>query len=406
VILGRTAMALGDEAVYGIDLETGDVVWDVPRSGGPLSVPAVAPGVDGSPDLLLYLDGPASGAGAAEGEGTDVVAIDLADRSERWRTSLDEQARTGVTVDGDVAYVGDQAGTLYAVGVDDGAVGWTVELDEAEDGCAAFPGMRIDAPIAVADGAVVAVGSGSDDRTSVVSAHDAATGECRWRQAPQIGSSIASPPTAGDGRVLVAYVDRLVRSFDARDGTERWSALALSFFLQLSPPSTAGGAVYVADVEGGLYRLDAEDGARAWSHQLNERVIRSAPVVAGEAVLLGLNDGRLVAVDATSGHLVWQSEAMPGLVGAIAVTPDVLVAVKGGRDAGLVAFEHDPAGALVDVAPPTDLEPGTTLARAGLAVAIVLAVVLVPGVLARRRFGDAFSEEERDGGGGDDEEEP
>jgi hypothetical protein len=67
-----------------------------------------------------------------------------------------------------------------------------------------------------------------------------------------------------------------------------------------------------------------------------------------------------------------------------------IVAVKGGRRAGLVAFEHDPGGTLVDLPSPTDLDAASTLARVGLAAALALAIVLVPGLIAARRFGGAF----------------
>lgn len=59
----------------------------------------------------------------------------------------------------------------------------------------------------------------------------------------------------------------------------------------------------------------------------------------------------------------------------------------------MIAFEHDPDGRLVDVPSPTELDGGTTLARIGVAAAIALAVLLVPGMLLRRRFGDAFAAE-------------
>jgi outer membrane protein assembly factor BamB len=147
--------------------------------------------------------------------------------------------------------------------------------------------------------------------------------------------------------------------------------------------------VFAADISGGLYGLDANDGERRWSYQLNEVVFRSSPVVSDASVLLGLGDGRLVAIDVSSGHLVWESDASPGLVGTIALSTDAVIAVKGGRGAGLIAFEHDPDGALVDVPSPTELDVGTTLSRYGLAAVLVFGVALVPGLLARRRFGPA-----------------
>ena len=86
---------------------------------------------------------------------------------------------------------------------------------------------------------------------------------------------------------------------------------------------------------------------------------------------------------------MWESDPTPGLVGTIALSTDAVIAVKGGRDAGLIAFEHDPDGALIDVPSPTELDAGTTLSRYGLAAVLVFGVALVPGLLGRRRFGPA-----------------
>jgi outer membrane protein assembly factor BamB len=417
VLFGGQALTVGQTAVYALDLSTGDVVWQVPRDGGPLSVPAVVAGTGRAPDMLLYLEGPAEGDGSgaspsptgspsasspsattspsaspsagATAAGSDLVAIDLSDRSELWRASLGAESRTGVAVEGDAAFVADNDGTVYAIALADGTVRWSRDLG-ADGQCEAYDGARIDSPVAVADGRVVTLARNNDARNVAVSAYDQATGSCVWRVVSALGSSAASAPAAGDGSVVVGFGDRFVRSLNGGSGGERWAAIALSLFLPVSSPALADGAAYAVDLGGGVYRLDAASGDRRWSYQLNDTVVRNSPVVSGSSVLVGTNEGRLVAIDAASGHLVWESPATPGLIGAIALSPDVVVAVKGGRDAGLVAYEPDPSGTLVDVPSPTELDLGTTLARFGLAAVISFVVVLVPGVLARRRFGDAF----------------
>ena len=105
-------------------------------------------------------------------------------------------------------------------------------------------------------------------------------------------------------------------------------------------------SVFAADIAGGLYRLDAADGGRAWGYQSNEVVSgarRSSPATRscwGWATVVWSRSTW------ASGHLVWQSAPSPGLVGTIALASDAVIAVKGGRDAGLIAFEHDPEGTL------------------------------------------------------------
>jgi outer membrane protein assembly factor BamB len=394
-ILDGVAYTVGDRAVYAVDLDTGDVAWTVPRAGGPLSVPAVVAGRGGDPATLLYLEGPAgstddeasptpreSPSPEDEAEGaSDLVARELEGRTELWRVALAGISRTGVTVMGDTAFVGDESGTVHAISVSDGRVRWSAEV--------AAP---VDVPLAVADGLVLVAGRDAEAGSVELEALDQPTGERRWRVSPQVTSTAVSAPAAADGLTVFGLADRYVRGLDG-DGQQVWAHLALSIFSPASSPALHSGTLVIADLNGGLYRLDARGGARDWGFQLNDVVLRSSPVVSGDTILLGLNDGRLVAIDAASGRLVWRSPRTPGLVGTIALARDVVVAVKGGSEAGLIAFEHDPGGALLDEPSPTVFDPATTLPRAGAAIVIALVVVLVPGFLARRRFGDATPDE-------------
>lgn len=406
VIADGLAISVGRASVYAVDVATGEVTWDVARADGPVSFPAIA---SGRRLTLLYVDGGASTTPSpsptpvdespspspdneAEAAGASLVAIGLEDQREVWRVPLGAESRSGVTVDGDIAYVGDQDGTLYAVDIADGTVRWTSEM----------PG-RIDISIAASDGRAVAISRNDDSRRVVIAAHDADDGERLWQITPQLSATAASSAALTEDAVIVGLADRLVRAFGVDDGEERWSSLTLQLFSPLTVPAVGEDAVYVADIGGGLYRLDPVDGDRGWSFQFNEVVVRSSPVIIDRWVLLGLNDGRLVAVDAASGRLNWQSAPSQGLAGTIAVSSEAIVAVRGGNDPGLVAFENDPDGQLINEPSPTELEAGTTLSRIAVASVIVLAAALVPGVLIRRRMGDralvtadAVEEDERE----------
>ena len=406
VVAGDLAVSVGTEAVYGIDVVSGAIEWRVARGGGPLSMPAIGAGPRGR--ILVYLEGPglSDASGAPEGspspsasatpsaspsttgpgpsptgpdEQTDVstlVAVSLADRTELWRTPLGATSRSGVTIDGTNAFVGDQGGTVYAVSLETGTITWSAEME----------GL-VDSAVAVADGQVIAVARNIDPAQVVVAAFDEATGERAWPALViQANSTAGTAPSAGGGSVFIGSADRRVRALDAKGGSERWATLVLSLFSPVTSLAFDDESVLAADIGGGLYRLDAADGKRGWSYQLNEVVLRSSPVVSGPSLLLGLSDGRLVALDTGSGHLVWQSAPTPGLVGTIALASDAVVAVKGGRQAGLIAFEHDPDGELVDIPSPTELDAGTTVTRWTLAALIVFALAFVPGMWARRHF--------------------
>src|ERR671924_460822 len=184
VIVDGLAISVGRASVYAVDVATGELAWDVARADGPVSSPAIA---SGRRLTLLYVDGGASTTPSPsppptegspspssdeEGEavGASLVAIGLEDQAEVWRVPLGAESRSGVTVDGQVAYVGDQDGTLYAVDVADGTVRWTSEM----------PG-RIDISIAASDGRAVAISRDDDSRRVVVAAYDADDGERRGR---------------------------------------------------------------------------------------------------------------------------------------------------------------------------------------------------------------------------------
>jgi len=409
VVVGDTAIAVGEHAVYAVALETGDLVWQVARNGGPLSMPAV--GTTGDRQVLVYLDGPledenaspstspspsasvavSPSAGASPsvaGDGTapvsDLVAIDLLDRVEVWRTGLQDTGRSGVAIDGDRAYVADDGGHVFAVELATGAVVWTAQALG-----------RVDAPPAVADGSVYVVSRDPDQQKAQVLALDAETGERRWSFTPPSGAVAVSAASVADGTVVFGAADRLVRGLVSTDGAVRWDALSLTLFSPASGPAIRSGAVAVADASAGVYDIDPRDGSRKWDHQMNDLVVRSSPVFVGSYVLIGLNDGRLVAFDADTGDLVFETAASKGLIGQIALTPNLIVAPKGGLSRpGLIAFEHDPEGALVRIPSPTVPDLGRLLGGFAVAFLIAGAAILVPFRLLRARIAPAFIREE------------
>jgi outer membrane protein assembly factor BamB len=372
VLAGGVAVAVAVEAVVAVDPATGAEAWRLPRAAGPVAPPAVAP-IDGAPAVLF-----------TEGREPDAAlrAVALADRSDVWDApfALEGTSRSGVAVDGERAYVVD-GGTLRAVDLATGREAWRVEV----------PGTAA-APPAVAGGTVFVVAR--DDRLglALVRAFDAGTGERAWSFSPASRAGLASAPTVAGSRVVVGFADRTVRAFDAGSGRLVWGARTNGLLSPVTAAAVVGDDVVVADLAGQVYRLDGADGSREWDHALNDHVIRSAPVVVGGSVVLGLNDGRLVALDAATGDLRWQSEPSPGLVGALAVAADVIVAVKGGRGGGLVGFRHDPEGTLVRVPSPTRLDLDRQLATALGAVLVVGVAILLAGRWAAARLGPPAAE--------------
>ena len=375
IIVGDLAIAMGPEALFAVDLATGEERWSVPREGAP-STPAVAD-IDGGP-AVLYLDG-------RDADSASLEAISLDTQEHLWTFELEAVSRSGVTVDDEHAYVGDGAGNVYSIGLGDGQVVWTTLLKGEAKG-----------PLAVGGGKVVLAPLAHDvsDRVDAsVIALDAETGEEAWRFQPRLPPGLSSLPATDGSAVAVGYGDGTAYGFDIETGEELWSVRLFAQTWPFVAPAIVDGSdgasssVYVGDFDGGLSLLDAASEDRKWLFHFNEVVVRSSPTVVGASVLLGLDDGSLAAVRSTDGHLVWRSGSSPGLFGAIAVGADTIVVQKGGDEGGLVAFRADPAASSIDEVSPTVPRYGSILATFAAAFAIVGVAILVPLAIVGRRVG-------------------
>ncbi len=426
VIAGSLAVTVGPRAVYAVDLTTGDLAWELPRAYGPSSAPAISTGDAG--DVLVYTEGygpnppqeafasatPSAsaeptasatpspdGEAAEDGTQTDsrVVAVDVETREPVWDASVDLPAvsRTGVTVDDGVAYVGDDDGTVTAIDVATGDVAWTFDA----------PGPVVSS-LAAADGTVVFSAQPTDDEQGAIIALDAADGSESWRFA-QSGPVLASIPAIAGDTVYLAVAtlaSNSVRALALADGSERWNRPVSAQVSPVTVPVVAGEVVYMVDFSGQAHALSTATGEETWDFAINTVVFRAGPVLAGTSLLVPTNRGSLLAIDTTSHDLVATATAAgpQGHLGALTVTPDVVVAVKGGHAPGLVAFEHDPDAALTAEPSPTVLRPGAMLGSFALAALPMLVLLALAGRWLNGRLGPAFAETGDEGD--DDDTEP
>ena len=375
VIAGDVVVALGSEAVYGVDLSSGQQAWRVARTGGPITEPAV--GTADGKTLIIYADG---GENSAPSK---LVAVDAGSQKQLWSLDLGATSVSGVSVDGSTAFVGDIKGILHAVDIANGKAEWTSK------------GVgRIEAPPAIADG-IVYVGSRElTQGNATIRALDESTGQQKWSFSQQQLTS-GSAITVSDGRAIAGFTDRLARAFDAATGSGEWAVLMTNALSPRGAPAAATGAVYLTDLSGSVERVAAADGSRSWSYRFN--AVRSlpipyldfwsSPVVTGSSVLIGLGDGRLAAVSTATGHLRWESDTGPGALGGIALGDGIVVVAKQGVNGALIAFRHDAAGTLLDEPSPTELNAGQLLGRYAIAFGIVFGLAVAVGLLLRRRSG-------------------
>jgi outer membrane protein assembly factor BamB len=421
IVADGTAIAVGPTSVVGIDVATGSETWTIDKEIGP-SVPAAVAG-SGKDALLLYTEGwgagppdasatpsatpasttptattsasPGSSGSPAPGtsaQGSTLVAVSLADRARAWTLTLPAVSRSGVTVDGDLAFVGTNDGTVTAVDLSTGQTRWT--------GAAGGPLVT---PLAVAEGLVVAGVQGTRSTGAAVVALKESDGTRAWSYAAPRSAVVAGSPSLSADTAYVAFSDNTVRAVALADGSERWSARMNGYVLG-SPPAVSGDAVITADVRGEIYRFDAATGARVWDFALNQSVFRTAPVVVGSAVLVTTTDGDLVAFDLNSGVLVSRTGVGAVPLRSLAVAGDTVVAVRAGSAGGMVGFRNDPGTALTAVESPTVLHLPTMLGIWALVAVVFVGLLLLLGRFLWARLGPPVLDADADLAVADEEE--
>jgi outer membrane protein assembly factor BamB len=410
VLSEDTIVVVGSTEVIGMDLGSGEQRWSVSRDYGPSVAPAVA--TVGGKDVLVFTEGfgsnpprtsasasatnaatgssgpsasvtssPASKAGAFD---SHVAAIDLATQRPLWDpVPLERVSRTGVTVDGETAFVGDNAGNIKAIDIGTGQVDWTRNV-----------GGYVDTALAVSGGNVYAAVQGNVDTTAAIVALNEDDGSQVWRYEAGRRELVTAPSVAGDA-VLAGFAgsSTSIRAIDAGTGAERWKSPVNTVPAPFGAPAVTGRSVVGIDLDGQTYLFDLVSGERTWDFALNDPTARSTPVVSGQQVLVTTNSGRVAALDARTGELVWQNAPTFDLLRDPLVTTNLLVVVRGGAHPGLVAFAHDPSGSLVRVASPTTTDPARLFGMFVIAAVPLGTLLVFAGRWLTARAGPGFTSE-------------
>ncbi|WP_459194167.1 outer membrane protein assembly factor BamB family protein [Halosimplex sp. J119] len=232
--VGRYVFGTGS-AVTGIDVEDGDVEWQVePKAHGPW-----APVLN---DRTLYLIGERYDETPAM-----LLAMDDETGQTRWKDAFrgpETDIESGPAVGEEHVYVATKAGRVIAYAKSDGRRRWVANAMDA---------VRV--PVTIGDGSVFVA-----DESGTISAFATADGTLRWRR------SVAEPSDGfayGAGTLYYA-AEGGVYAMDASDGSERW------VFTGSDPlaPAVGAEAVYVATGldDRGLYAVEKATGNPIWSY--------------------------------------------------------------------------------------------------------------------------------------------
>lgn len=273
LVVSDGVIYLGNESgVHALDAITGERRWTFAPSG----LPGETMEEGSSPEFRTpVLFGEVVYVAVEFGEESMVHALDRETGEERWRVEGSRVA--AATSDAVFVYLFD-AGDVIAIDAAGGSERWRRNVPGATS-------------VSVSDGLLY-----TGSRVGEVVAHDVTTGERRWRfegerelfatpsVAPETVYAATSPTEGIDGGNLYAL--------DADSGTLRWCAYLGTE--SVGPPAVTSETVFVPRSEGLLQARSADDGALVWQFYERDADFRSAAVV-GNALFVGTGFGRLYA---------------------------------------------------------------------------------------------------------------
>ena len=248
----------GTGLLVAVDLKEGREVWRTPL-GGPLRAsPALRGGAlyVGSDDFHLY-------------------CVDATGGRIRWKVPTSGAVRTTPVFGTEALYFGSEDGSLYAASIEGGKQLWKKDLGEGLSGSPLLHG-----------GALFVGGE-----TGRLFSLNPANGDVRW--VFKTGDAITSAPAASGDRIYVASADKNVYALRA-DGT-----LITRFRTGgtvSATPVLHRGRLYVASSDGNLWVFDEEAGKVAWTFK-TEGALRSSPLPWGSLIFFASSDYRVYALE-------------------------------------------------------------------------------------------------------------
>ncbi len=232
-------------------------------------------------------------------DGASVVAYHLYRRRIVWR-HVGNGVEASLTLEGNVVYVAERWGRVYALDVRDGQARWVQEPEVT-----GLEGVRAQ-PVRVGDLLVVA------DKRGRVVALEAETGRLRWQQQ---GWPVYADPLPVDDWILLPTTRGRLVALQATSGTVAWTLALPDTSIQLTTPVVVEQTVYVAGSDGVVRARSLGSGAPRWSFS-GGAAIRTTPIADAIAGVLYVGDlqGRLVALELTTGVLRWETRLKGGVL--------------------------------------------------------------------------------------------
>ncbi|MBY4594900.1 outer membrane protein assembly factor BamB [bacterium BD-1] len=263
--------------IVALDAETGAERWRARATSEVIAAPLV------TPDRIVV----------RSNDGR-VFGLDPADGTRKWVfdrgvPALSVRGNGAPVSDGQLVYLGYDDGTVVALRLQDGLVGWT-QLVAESDGRNELDRMAdVDGELALGYQEIYATSFRS--QTMAIST---ANGRPLWNR--DVGGYAGLALMAD--RLIVTDPAGTVWALDRNNGSALWKQEALAR-RWLTTPALQGDYIVVGDIEGYLHWIRASDGVIAGRDRVAKEAIRGTPQVTPTGTLLALTiDGKLAAYPA------------------------------------------------------------------------------------------------------------
>jgi outer membrane protein assembly factor BamB len=205
-----------------------------------------------------------------------VYAVDLVNGDVRWSSRLPGMIVGGVLVAGDTIFAASSRpeGRIYALRRGTGKQIWRTSTPP------------IGAPLALIDGVLIA-----ETQRGQVLGLDPTTGKVRWRQ--RIGVARAAPAPAGNGAVVVATTDSLVRLLSS-DG--KVTHRIVSPGTVVAPWLAHAGSLVAGTADSLVISIDPTDLHRNWTLRVDAPVLGSLAAL-GDTLFLATRSGTVYRIE-------------------------------------------------------------------------------------------------------------
>ncbi|HBD21104.1 MAG TPA: outer membrane protein assembly factor BamB [Arenimonas sp.] len=263
--------------IVALDAETGTERWRARATSEVITAPLV------TPDRIVV----------RSNDGR-VFGLDPADGTRKWVfdrgvPALSVRGNGAPVSDGQLVYLGYDDGTVVALRLQDGLVGWT-QLVAESDGRNELDRMAdVDGELALGYQEIYA--TSFRNQTMAIST---ANGRPLWNR--DVGGYAGLALMAD--RLIVTDPAGTVWALDRNNGSALWKQEALAR-RWLTTPALQGDYIVVGDIEGYLHWIRASDGVIAGRDRVAKEAIRGTPQVTPTGTLLALTiDGKLAAYPA------------------------------------------------------------------------------------------------------------